>query len=60
MRREKLILSRYAHSLKQKDVAKYLGVSIARYCKIETGTGNPTLKQIQMLIKLLKINISYF
>ena len=57
MRRKELILERHRNEYNQKFVADYLLVSQARYSKIETGYGNPTKKQREMLKELFKIEI---
>ena len=60
MKRKKLKLARIKKDLKQSEIAEYLEISQARYSRIESGVGTPTLKQMQSLITLLKINASYF
>ena len=60
MKRKKLKLARIKKDLKQSEIAEYLEISQARYSRIESGAGTPTLKQMQSLITLLKINASYF
>lgn len=60
VKRMKLKLARVEKELSQKKVAEYLGVSTARYNKIENGKGSPTLTQINMLMELLKVKVSVF
>jgi len=55
-----LRVARIKKDLKQIDVANYIGISQARYSKIENNKCNPTLEQSKLLIKLLKINMGYF
>jgi len=57
MRRKELILERHRNEYTQKFVADYLSVSQVRYSRLETGAGNPTKKQKEMLEKLFKIEI---
>ena len=57
MKRKALRLARYTEELSQQDVANYLGISQNYYSKIELGNARPSLEQIKLLIKLLKIKI---
>ena len=57
MRRKKLILERHRKEYNQKFVADYLSVSQSRYSKIESGYGNPTDEQKDLLFKLLKVKL---
>jgi len=57
-KRRELILARHKKELFQSDVAKYLGVSTSFYGKIEGGSRRPSLDQIKLLIRLLKINVN--
>jgi len=57
MRRKKLILERHRQEYTQGFVANYLLVSQSRYSKIESGYGNATKNQIEMLNKLFKTKV---
>jgi len=58
MKREALILARHKARMTQGEVAKKIGLSTSSYSKIENNEQTPMLKQIKLLIKLLKININ--
>jgi len=55
-----LKVARVKKDLKQIQVAEYVGITQARYSMIENQKCNPTLEQSKLLIKLLKVNMSYF
>ncbi|HEY5563898.1 MAG TPA: helix-turn-helix transcriptional regulator [Clostridiaceae bacterium] len=57
VKRQELKIARVKADMSQAEVAERLGVTQSCYCQIENGKRNPRLKQIQILIKLLKIKI---
>jgi len=57
VKRKNLVLARCEHEMFQQEVADYLGVSQSRFSRIESGRGNPTKKQTEMLNDLFKIKV---